>query len=197
MPAHDHCCVPNCSNRRDKCPEVSFHGIPANEDLRKRWLVAIRRDVGPHFRISSSTVVCGAHFTAADFSTGSRQGSGAVKSKTRRLKREAVPSVFAWNATAKTRPAPRERSLSTLSAEVRVATCATEVDTLRAELAQTWKDLERAKEEAMFLRTQVLRFENLVEADKVHHASGKKGEQAVHVWCSDLHNSSTVVVILH
>ena len=93
-----------------------------------------------------------------------------------RLKRGAVPSVFAWSATVKTRSAPRERSLSGVAAEVRVATCATEVDTLRAELEQARKDLERAREETAYLRTQVLQFENLVEADKAHLASGKKGE---------------------
>ena len=76
MPAHDHCCVPNCSNRRDKCPGLSFHGLSANEGLRKRWLAAIKRDVGQHFRVTSSTVVCSTHFTAADFSTGARQRSG-------------------------------------------------------------------------------------------------------------------------
>ena len=178
MPAHDHCCVPNCSNRRDKCPGLSFHGLPANEGLRKRWLAAIKRDVGQHFRVTSSTVVCGAHFTAADFSTGARQGSGEIKLKTRRLKGDAVSSMFAWSKTVQTRPAPRERHLLTLPFEAKVSTCATEVDTLKAELAQTRKDLEHAKEEAACLRTQVLRFSNLLEADKIHRASGKKGEQA-------------------
>ena len=35
----------------------------------------IRRDEGPFFRVTCSTVVCGSHFTASDFSTGRRQGS--------------------------------------------------------------------------------------------------------------------------
>ena len=157
MPAHDHCCMPNCSNHRDKCPDLSFHSFLANEDLRKRCLVAIRHDVGQHFKITSSTAVCCAHFTAADFSTGSRQGSGGIKPKMHRLKREAVPSVFAWSATVKTRSAPQERSLSGVAAVVRVAKCATEVDTLQAELEQARKDLEQAKEETAYLRTQVLR----------------------------------------
>ena len=83
MPAHDHCCVPNCSNRRDKCPGLSFHGLPANEGLRKRW---------------------------------SRTG-------------------VAWSRTVQTRPAPRVRHLQILPFEAKVSTCATEVDTLKAELA--------------------------------------------------------------
>ena len=77
-----------------------------------------------------------------------------------------------------TRPAPWMRYLLTLPFEAKVSTCATEVDTLKAELAQTRKDLERAKEEAACLKTQVLRFSNLLDADKIHRASGKKGEQA-------------------
>ena len=139
-----------------KCPDLSFHGFPVNEDLRKRWLVAIRPDVGQHFEITSSTVVCGTHFTAAYFSTGSRQGSGGIKLKTHRLNCEAVPSVFAWRATVKTRPTLWERSLSGVAAKVRVATCATEVKLERAR-----KDLEWAREETAYLRTQVLQFKNL------------------------------------
>ena len=92
--------------------------------------MAIRRDVEQHFKITLSTVVCGTHFTAANFSTSSQQGSGGIKSKTHHLKREAVPLVFAWSATIKTHPAPKERSLSGVAAEVRVAKCAMEVDTL-------------------------------------------------------------------
>ena len=68
--AHDHRCMPNCSNRRDKCPNLSLHSIPANEGLRKRRLMAIKCDVDNTSK-SSSTDACGAHFTATDFSTGS------------------------------------------------------------------------------------------------------------------------------
>ena len=153
MPVHDHCCVPSCSNRCDKCPSLSFHGLPANEGLRKRWLVAIKHDVGQHFRVTLSTVVCSVHFMAADFSTGARQGSSEIKLKTCRLKSDAVPSMFAWSKTVQTRPAPRVRHLLTLLIEAKVSTCTTEVDTLKAELAQTRKDLEHAKEEAACLRT--------------------------------------------
>ena len=62
MPSHDHCCVPLCTNRRDKCPNVRFHCFPREDQLRIRWLVVIRRDEGEFFRISGSTVVCSDHF---------------------------------------------------------------------------------------------------------------------------------------
>ena len=50
-----------------------------------------------------------------------------------------------------THPALRVRHLLTLPFEAKVSTCATEVDTLKAKLAQTRKDLECAKEEAACL----------------------------------------------
>ena len=52
-----------------------------------------------------------------------------------------------------THPAPRVRHLLTLLFEAKVSTCATEVDTLKAELEQARKDLEHAKEEAACLKT--------------------------------------------
>ena len=55
----------------------------------------------------------------------------------------------------KTRSALSERCLSGLAAEVRVDTCAMEVNTLQAELAQTKKILEHVKEKTAHLRTQV------------------------------------------
>ena len=52
-----------------------------------------------------------------------------------------------------THPALRVRHLLTLPFEAKVSTCATEVDTLKAELEQARKDLEHAKEEAACLKT--------------------------------------------
>ena len=53
-----HCCVPLCTNdyryaekgtqnRRN----LSFHVFPKDEGLKKRWIIAIRRDEGPHFKV--------------------------------------------------------------------------------------------------------------------------------------------------
>ena len=46
MPANDYYCVLNCSNRRNKCPDVSFHGIPANEGQGNAglWLLSMMWD---------------------------------------------------------------------------------------------------------------------------------------------------------
>ena len=54
-----YCCVPQCSNRSsDKT--LHFHRFPADRNNRKRWCVAIRRDVGANFVITSHTRVCSA-----------------------------------------------------------------------------------------------------------------------------------------
>lgn len=49
-----HCCVPLCNgdSRYDKT--LKFHRIPGRQkdsQLRKDWLVKIRRDEGPHFKV--------------------------------------------------------------------------------------------------------------------------------------------------
>ena len=44
MPAHDHCCVPDCNNRWNRNPELSFHTFPKNKEQKCRWILAIKRD---------------------------------------------------------------------------------------------------------------------------------------------------------
>ena len=48
-----HCCVPQCTNdsRYDRESKLSFHKIPEDNKLRKEWIVKIRRDIGPHFKV--------------------------------------------------------------------------------------------------------------------------------------------------
>ena len=53
---------------------VIFHTFTKDGELRRKWLIAIRHDEGPFFRVMCSAVVWRSHFTASDFSTGRRQG---------------------------------------------------------------------------------------------------------------------------
>ena len=69
---------------------------------------------------------------------------------------------------------------------MKVSTCDTKVDMLKAELAQSRKDLDHAKEETASmpkipatLITLELRFSTLLEADEINRAPGRKGEQAI------------------
>lgn len=76
-----YCCVPLCKSDEKKKPAgLSFHELPA----RARWLAAIRRDKWSPNTTSCYTKVCSRHFKEEDF----------IEFKRRRLKKEAVPSVF-------------------------------------------------------------------------------------------------------
>ena len=41
---------------------LSYHSFPLSSELRKHWLVALRRDQGANSRVSESTVLCSEHF---------------------------------------------------------------------------------------------------------------------------------------
>lgn len=84
----EHCCVPLCTASSKFNGYLSFHGFPVHTELRRRWLVNIRRD---HFTISSHTKVCSRHFTP-DQLVEPRSTEGR-----RRLVRGAVPLLFRWN----------------------------------------------------------------------------------------------------
>ncbi|KAK3096231.1 hypothetical protein FSP39_024789 [Pinctada imbricata] len=85
-----YCCVPLCTSdgRRDK--GVSFFSWPNDSEMSKRWIIAIRRDVGPYFKLTKSTRVCSKHFHEDDFE------STTQFTLRRRIKKSAIPSIFAW-----------------------------------------------------------------------------------------------------
>uniref|UniRef100_A0AAZ1XRJ7 THAP domain-containing protein 1 n=1 Tax=Oreochromis aureus TaxID=47969 RepID=A0AAZ1XRJ7_OREAU len=86
MPTH--CCVPLCSASAKFNSILSFHDFPTHSDLRRQWLVNIRRD---HFTITSHTRVCSRHF-ASDQLIEPTTLDGR-----RRLIKGAVPTLFEWN----------------------------------------------------------------------------------------------------
>lgn len=61
----------------------------------KKWITKIKRDPGPNFVINQHTKICSHHFTSGDyFATSDKPNSR------RRLKPDAVPSVFQWSSKA-------------------------------------------------------------------------------------------------
>jgi hypothetical protein len=44
-----HCCVPLCTSDSRYNPELHFHHIPKNPELKRQWIIKIRRDEGPLF----------------------------------------------------------------------------------------------------------------------------------------------------
>ncbi|KAK3541229.1 hypothetical protein QTP86_016802 [Hemibagrus guttatus] len=86
--ARNHCSVPTCTNNSSRQSYLSFHSFPTDVHLRKKWICAIRRDEGEHFKIlRGSTYVCSQHFKESDYSKTTGR---------KRLKHGAVPSRFQW-----------------------------------------------------------------------------------------------------
>ncbi|XP_064462131.1 uncharacterized protein LOC135372454 [Ornithodoros turicata] len=94
-------------SRLQKNRKVSFLSIPSDPKKKKKWITAIRRDEGKDFVIKKHTKVCSLHFVENDFFANYASG-------TRRLKEDAVPSVFSFlqkPAKSKRKP-PKERAVA-------------------------------------------------------------------------------------
>ena len=54
-----HCCVPLCHSNSSFDPSLSFHRFPSgknDKERKKQWLIKIRRDEGPLFKVSLYSV---------------------------------------------------------------------------------------------------------------------------------------------
>ena len=86
------CCVPACTKKVyvEDGVKISYHKFPEDKGLSKKWIIAIRRDIGHHFKLTEHTRVCSRHFKLADFLT-------SLAGRKITLRATAVPSVFLWN----------------------------------------------------------------------------------------------------
>ena len=66
---------------------LSFHTFPTDEEIRRKWVVAIRRD---DFVITPHTRVCSRHLKKDVREPASEKGR-------RLLKKGAIPALFEWN----------------------------------------------------------------------------------------------------
>jgi len=70
-----YCCVPDCKNSSCRemerkllgLPKLSFHSFPKDEAMVRKWIIKIKQDLGPDFKLNDSTRVCSAHFTPDDY----------------------------------------------------------------------------------------------------------------------------------
>ncbi|CAK8674242.1 unnamed protein product [Clavelina lepadiformis] len=88
------CSAYNCTNRSGKTniDKISFHTFPlSNQDLCKKWIVAMKRD---KFKPTKISVLCGNHFKASDFLEGANKRNHQRERQC--LKNDAVPSVFCF-----------------------------------------------------------------------------------------------------
>ena len=84
------CCVPGCKTTGyivENSQPVTFHGLPLQDkDRLREWIVRIKRDVGPQFKVTKHTKICSRHFLPGDF---------RVTPKGRRfIKENKHPSIF-------------------------------------------------------------------------------------------------------
>uniref|UniRef100_A0A8C7WP63 THAP domain-containing protein 1 n=1 Tax=Oryzias sinensis TaxID=183150 RepID=A0A8C7WP63_9TELE len=67
---------------------LSFHTFPSDAEIRRKWLVAIRRD---KFTVTPHTRVCSRHFNKDDVR------EPLSETGRRLLNKGAVPALFEWN----------------------------------------------------------------------------------------------------
>jgi len=98
--------VPGCTQKGTVGPEgnrVGFFGFPKDQKLRQEWLVKIRQDVGPHFKLTEATKVCFLHFHPSDV----KKGTGGKKMA---LCKGACASRFPWRTSPRKRHPPTLRT---------------------------------------------------------------------------------------
>ena len=54
-----HCCIPICSSNSSYVAAVSFHHFASgkNTERRKQWLIKIKRDEGPLFKVLNNVSI--------------------------------------------------------------------------------------------------------------------------------------------
>ena len=82
------CAAYGCSNNSGKGTLVTFHRFPNDKALRDKWSSAMKRK---GFQPTLHSKVCSTHFMPTDFEL---LGNDGKPLKLKRLKRDAVPSIF-------------------------------------------------------------------------------------------------------
>lgn len=167
MPSH--CCVPQCTfkgYRKASGEKVSFFNFPKSDGLRKKWIVAIRRDPGKHFKLKERTKVCSRHFRPSDFKTSL---NGITK-----LTKDAVPSIFAWSNDNQSRKPPKDRHTTNVNkdgSDHDVSSSETFEPEQSEVLSNSQEDLCSLKAKVAELEDRLKRTENdLVEKNRLYQA---------------------------
>ncbi|XP_046891788.1 uncharacterized protein LOC124477807 [Hypomesus transpacificus] len=107
-----YCCVPECKSNKKKesGKRKTFHRFPVNSAIRREWVIKIRRDIGPHFKIADNTRVCSDHFPEESFTK--------TLCGIRKLREGVVPTLFTWSSIKHGR-----RTIVRTASHVTTATC--------------------------------------------------------------------------
>ena len=99
--------MPSCS--APDCKGITFHNLPANKLLAKKWLEQLRRDERFGLSQKKNIYVCNEHFTDDCFNKNYRFQLLGTKTQRRNLKRDSVPTVFKRNTRSETRVTSERR----------------------------------------------------------------------------------------
>ena len=116
-------CVPECKKKVyvENGVKISFHTFPEEKKLFMKWIVAIRRDIGKRFQVTTLTRVCSSHFKPSHYLP-------SLARRKRTLKPTAVRSVFHWKKRS-----PVKRKVPTTRSPIKRKN-ATEKATTKADL---------------------------------------------------------------
>lgn len=136
------CCVPECKKKVyvEDGEKISYFKFPdqvKERDMFMKWIAAIRRDVGEHFKVTKHTKVCSRHFKPEEIVT-------AIAARKRTLLTTAVPSRFPWKKGSPVkRKAPARRSpIKRKSAANRAETTTTNANVSTCDVIVTAQDSE-------------------------------------------------------
>ena len=104
-----YCVAFGCDNSTDKvCPGVSFHRLPVkNPPLLKQWLASLRLESPPVH--DANARVCSEHFSPDSFTTYMKEKLLDQPGGRRRLKNDAIPTIFTFSLPPKRRTASEGR----------------------------------------------------------------------------------------
>ena len=122
------CFVPECKKKVyvENGVKISFHTFPEERKLFMKWIVAIQRDIGKHFQVTTHTKVRSRHFKLSDYLP-------SLTGRKRTLKPTAVPSVFHWKKRSPVKwkgptrrsPIKREKATEKATTKADLPTCDT------------------------------------------------------------------------
>ena len=149
---------------------LSFYTFPKDVSVKKKRIFAIKRDEGPEFRVTKSTIVCSDHFVDSDYATGKCQGSTSGPSRSsktlKRLRKNAVLSVFTFRSVPRCRRKPIEH-INEVTSNSPLYGPPTYQTWLEEELHITKDLLDKELSKVLELKTQVLSYVNLVEQERL------------------------------
>ena len=111
------CVAAGCSNTPSE--RISLHKFPADPKLREKWVKQVRR-TRAQWTPTKHSVLCSEHFSEDSFEVDSAIAATFGISKKRRLKSDAVPTIFKRQSSvgsgSEDQRVPRKRSADPLAA---------------------------------------------------------------------------------